>query len=44
MRFESSRFVRVQSVCDLVSRLLRDTPGWSRQQLEQAIKRPERAD
>jgi len=30
--------VRVQNVRDLVTWLLRDTPGWSRQQLEQAIK------
>jgi murein L,D-transpeptidase YcbB/YkuD len=38
MRFESSGCVRVQNVRDLVTWLLRDTPGWSRQQLEQAIK------
>jgi murein L,D-transpeptidase YcbB/YkuD len=38
MRFESSGCVRVQNVRDLVTWLLRDTPGWGRQQLEQAIK------
>ena len=38
MRFDSSGCVRVQNVRDLVTWLLRDTPGWSRQQFEQAIK------
>jgi murein L,D-transpeptidase YcbB/YkuD len=38
MRFDSSGCVRVQNVRDLVVWLLRDTPGWSRQQFEAAIK------
>lgn len=38
MRFDSSGCVRVQNVRDLVSWLLRDTPGWNRQRFEQAIK------
>jgi murein L,D-transpeptidase YcbB/YkuD len=38
MRFDSSGCVRVQNVRDLVTWLLRDTPGWTRQHLEQAIK------
>jgi len=38
MRFDSSGCVRVQNVRDLVTWLLRDTPGWTRQQFEQAIK------
>ena len=37
MRFESSGCVRVQNVRDLTTWLLRDTPGWSRQQIEQVI-------
>jgi murein L,D-transpeptidase YcbB/YkuD len=38
MRFDSSGCVRVQNVRDLVTWILRDTPGWSRQQFEAAIK------
>jgi len=38
MRFDSSGCVRVQNVRDLVTWLLRDTPGWSRQQFEATIK------
>ncbi len=37
-RFESSGCVRVQNVRDLTAWLLRDTPGWSRQQIEGTIK------
>jgi murein L,D-transpeptidase YcbB/YkuD len=37
-RFHSSGCVRVQNVRDLVTWLLRDTPGWSRQQFEQTIR------
>lgn len=37
MRFESSGCVRVQNVRDLVTWLLRDTPGWSRQAIEAEI-------
>ena len=35
MRFDSSGCVRVQNVRDLVTWLLRDTPGWDRQHFEQ---------
>jgi murein L,D-transpeptidase YcbB/YkuD len=38
MRFESSGCVRVQNVRDLSVWLLKDTPGWSRQQMEATIK------
>ena len=37
MRFESSGCVRVQNVRDLTSWLLKETPGWDRQQMEQVI-------
>jgi L,D-transpeptidase YcbB len=37
MRFESSGCVRVQNVRDLSTWLLRETPSWSRQQMEQVI-------
>lgn len=37
-RFHSSGCVRVQNVRDLVTWLLRDTPGWDRQRFEQTIK------
>lgn len=38
MRFDSSGCVRVQNVRDLVTWILRDTPGWTRQHFEAAIK------
>ena len=38
MRFDSSGCVRVQNVRDLVTWILRDTPGWDRQSFEAAIK------
>lgn len=38
MRFDSSGCVRVQNVRDLVTWILRDTPGWNRQRFEQTIK------
>ena len=38
MRFDSSGCVRVQNVRDLVTWLLRDTPGWTRQHFEETIK------
>lgn len=38
MRFDSSGCVRVQNVRDLVTWLLRDTDGWTRQRLEATIK------
>jgi murein L,D-transpeptidase YcbB/YkuD len=44
MRFHSSGCVRVQNVRELVDWLLRDTPGWSRQQIDAAIKSGERTD
>jgi murein L,D-transpeptidase YcbB/YkuD len=37
MRFESSGCIRVQNVRDLTTWLLRDTPGWSRQEIERVI-------
>jgi murein L,D-transpeptidase YcbB/YkuD len=37
MRFESSGCMRVQNVRDLTTWLLRDTPGWSRQEIERVI-------
>lgn len=37
MRFESSGCVRVQNVRDLVLWILKDTPGWDRQRVEQVI-------
>jgi murein L,D-transpeptidase YcbB/YkuD len=37
MRFESSGCVRVQNVRDLVVWLLKNTPGWSRQEIERVI-------
>lgn len=37
-RFESSGCVRVQNVRDLSTWLLRDTPGWNRQQIERVIE------
>ncbi|QCJ00338.1 L,D-transpeptidase family protein [Agrobacterium larrymoorei] len=37
MRFESSGCVRVQNVRDLTTWMLRDTPGWSRQDIERVI-------
>lgn len=37
MRFESSGCVRVQNVRDLVVWLLKETPGWDRQRIEQVI-------
>ena len=37
MRFESSGCVRVQNVRDLSTWLLRDTPGWDRQNIEAVI-------
>lgn len=38
VRFDSSGCVRVQNVRDLTTWLLRDTPGWTRQQMEQTIQ------
>jgi len=44
MRFESSGCVRVQNVRELVDWLLRDTPNWSRQQIDATIKSGQRVD
>ncbi len=41
MRFESSGCVRVQNVRDLVTWLLKDTPGWDRRRMEQTIQSAE---
>ena len=44
MRFHSSGCVRVQNVRELVNWLLMETPGWSRQDIDQVIKSGERKD
>ncbi|HET7848877.1 MAG TPA: L,D-transpeptidase family protein [Pseudolabrys sp.] len=44
MRFDSSGCVRVQNVRELVAWLLRDTPDWSREQIDAAIKSGDRID
>jgi murein L,D-transpeptidase YcbB/YkuD len=44
MRFHSSGCVRVQNVRELVNWLLADTPGWSRQEIDEVIKSGERKD
>jgi murein L,D-transpeptidase YcbB/YkuD len=38
MRFDSSGCVRVQNVRDLVTWILKDTPGWDRKRFEDTIK------
>lgn len=38
MRFDSSGCVRVQNVRDLVTWILKNTPGWSRQRFEETIR------
>ena len=43
-RFHSSGCVRVQNVRELVNWLLVETPGWSRQEIDQVIKSGERKD
>jgi L,D-transpeptidase YcbB len=43
-RFHSSGCVRVQNVRELVNWLLAETPGWSRQEIDQVIKSGERRD
>ncbi len=40
-RFYSSGCVRVQNVRDLVTWLIKNTPGWDRQRFEQTIKTQE---
>ena len=44
MRFHSSGCVRVQNVRELVDWLLRDTPRWSRQEIDAVIQSGERED
>jgi murein L,D-transpeptidase YcbB/YkuD len=43
-RFVSSGCVRVQNVRDYVAWLLKDTPGWSRDQIDEAIRSGQRID
>ncbi len=43
-RFESSGCVRVQNVRELITWLLRDTPGWSRNQIESVFLSGDRVD
>lgn len=42
LRFKSSGCVRVQNVRDLITWIAKDTPGWSRRQIEQAISTGDR--
>ncbi len=44
LRFKSSGCVRVQNVRDLLTWLAKDTPGWSRRNIEQTIATGERVD
>jgi murein L,D-transpeptidase YcbB/YkuD len=44
MRFHSSGCVRVQNVRELVYWLLKDTPDWDRQHIDEAIRSGERID
>ena len=44
LRFHSSGCVRVQNVRELVNWLLIETPGWSRQEIDDVIKCGERKD
>jgi murein L,D-transpeptidase YcbB/YkuD len=44
MRFHSSGCVRVQNVRELVDWLLRDTPGWSRPEIDAVIQSGDRKD
>jgi murein L,D-transpeptidase YcbB/YkuD len=43
-RFHSSGCMRVQNVRELVNWLLMDTPGWSREEIDQVIKGGDRKD
>jgi murein L,D-transpeptidase YcbB/YkuD len=43
-RFHSSGCVRVQNVRELVNWLLSETPGWSRQEIDEVIRTGERKD
>jgi murein L,D-transpeptidase YcbB/YkuD len=44
MRFHSSGCVRVQNVFELVDWLLKDTPGWDRQHINEVVASGERVD
>lgn len=44
LRFHSSGCVRVQNVRELVSWLLMETPGWSRDEIDQVIRSGDRKD
>jgi murein L,D-transpeptidase YcbB/YkuD len=43
-RFVSSGCVRVQNVRDYITWLLRDTPGWTRDKIDEAIASGQRID
>jgi L,D-transpeptidase YcbB len=43
-RFVSSGCMRIQNVRDYVAWLLKNTPGWSREQIDQAIRSGQRVD
>ncbi len=43
-RFVSSGCIRVQNVRDYVTWLLKDTPGWDREHIDEAIRSGERID
>jgi murein L,D-transpeptidase YcbB/YkuD len=43
-RFDSSGCVRVENIRELIIWLLRDTPGWSRDQVDQMFRAGERLD
>jgi murein L,D-transpeptidase YcbB/YkuD len=43
-RFVSSGCMRVQNVRDYVEWLLKDTPGWAREQIDEAIQSGQRVD
>ena len=43
-RFVSSGCIRVQDVRDYVAWLLKDTPGWGRDQIDEVIRSGERVD
>lgn len=43
-RFDSSGCVRIQNIRELISWLLRDTPGWSRDMIDEMFKNGQRLD
>lgn len=43
-RFDSSGCVRIQNIRELITWLLRDTPGWSREQIDVMFRNGERLD